>query len=197
MKLSALAIVAILGAGTASATTITIGAAPDTASLMPVADTTTGTVFENVTGSITNVRLSAWHQCGCAVDEDATDAFYTSVSGSASATYDFDAPSSSLSFLWGSPDVWNDLDITLTGGAGVVTINGLDVQGTPGVAAQFVTISDVGLFDSVTFRSSVNAFEYAALSAQPAAIPLPATAPLVLLGVAGLGFAARRRRGYK
>lgn len=191
IKFAAAAALALAVAVPANAATVTFGTLPTAAKANPVADATTGTVFENVTGSIGGVRRSPWQ--GSSVDENAADSFYTSVSGRSSATYNFDSSRTSLSFVWGSPDTYNDLDIILSGGGGTVTVNGSQAFGTPGLLAEFVTISDVGQFSSVTFRSGSNAFEYANV----AAVPVPAALPLMVAGIAGLGIAGRRRRNKK
>lgn len=189
--LAAVAAVAMMATG-ASAATVTVGAFPLTAEANPLADVInggageTGAVFENVTDSVVNVRLSPW--VGTALDGSA----YTSISGNASATYTFSTLMSSVSFLWGSPDSYNDLDIILSGSGVTETINGLDIGSPFGSGAKYVTISDVGLFDSLTFRSTTNAFEFANLSVTP--VPVPAAMPLLLVGLAGFGVMRRRSR---
>jgi len=113
---------------------------------------------------------------------------YSSVGKNSSLTYSF-ANSTSLSFLWGTADgSRNDLIFTLSDGSGTVALNAasLGVTGT-----KFVTISDVGVFNQVTFASDQRAFEYANVSASP--VPLPAALPLLIAGVAGLGFFGRKR----
>ncbi|MEX0281231.1 MAG: VPLPA-CTERM sorting domain-containing protein [Arenibacterium sp.] len=186
----AAAVLAIGFSAPASAATVTFGPFPDAAQMNPTADSTTGTVFENVVGSISGVRRSPWQ--GSAIDENDSTSYYTSVSGNSSASYDFGMSMREISFLWGSPDNYNDLDIILTGAGGTVTINGTQAQGPVAIGAQYVTISDVGLFDSVTFRSGRNAFEFANL--ETAQVPVPAALPLLVGALGGLGFAARRRK---
>src|SRR5262245_52778516 len=73
----------------------------------PVATSTTGIVFENVTGSVLNTRLSPFDLAGPPASPGPTSATdkYTSVSGGASATYlatQFvgGATSLGISFLW-------------------------------------------------------------------------------------------------
>lgn len=182
--------------GSANAVTVTFGDTPETVIANPAADAVTGTVFENVTGSIGGVRRSAWQ--GSTVNENDAGAFYTSISGGASATYNFATAQTSVSLLWGSPDSYNDLDIMLVGG-GVVTVNGVAAMGPVAILQQFVTISDVGAFDALVFRSGRNAFEFANLSTSgptnvTAAVPLPAGLPLMLTAFAGLGLLSRTRK---
>ena len=187
---AALAVLAIAVALPAQAAVVTFGPTPTEAKMNPLATATTGTVFQNVVGSVNGVRRSPWQGCGCGVGENDLDAYYTSVSGGATATYTFASSRTSLSFLWGSPDNYNDLEIVLVGGGGSEVINGTAAQGPVAIGAQFVTISDVGSFDKVIFRSGRNAFEFANL----AAVPLPATLPLALFALGGLGVLHRRRK---
>lgn len=188
-SVSALSIGMLASSISAQAVTIdTTGPIPGAAIANPLATATTGTVFENVVGSEDGVRRSPWQ--GSSVDENALDSFYTSVSGGGSATYNFGGTRTSISFLWGSPDGYNDLDIDLIGGGSTVTINGADVQGPVAIGQIFVKISDVS-FDEVVFRSGQNAFEYANVSA---AVPIPAALPLFATALLGLGLIGRRRR---
>lgn len=185
--------------GSANAVTVTFGNTPETVVANAAADVVTGTVFENVTGSIRNVRRSAWQ--GSTVNENDAGAFYTSVSRHSSATYNFATAQTSVNLLWGSPDSYNYLDLMLVGG-GKVTVNGAAAQGPVAILQQFVTISGVGAFDAVVFRSSNNAFEFANLSTSgpagvSAAVPLPAGLPLMLSAFAGLGLLSRSRKSAR
>lgn len=168
----------------ASALVITPGATPGTDQPNPAADAITGTVFQNVSGSISGVRRTPWEGTPLA-----STGLYTSVSANSSATYVFGSAMKAVSFLWGSPDTYNNLDISLSAG-GTEIVNGALIQPPVAVGAKYVTLSGVGAFDSVTFRSGQNAFEFANLEATP--VPLPAG--VLLLGGALAGLGAVRRR---
>lgn len=172
----------------ASAATVVFGDFPDAAIMNPEADSTTGTVYENFTGSVSGIRRSPWQ--GSAIDENAASSYYTSVSAGSTATYVFGRLVPGISFLWGSPDSYNDLDIILSGGGATNTVNGAQAQGPVAIGAQFVTIWGDVAFDTVTFRSGQNAFEFANLQA----VPLPAAGWMLLAGVGGLAAMKRRRK---
>ena len=139
----------------------------------------------SVTGTASGLRRGPWR--GAALD---AAGLCTSVGGGASATCDFELARSSLSFVLGSPDTYNDLRIGLRAAAEPwwSTARRSSPQPPSGIGANFVTVSGPGMFASVTFKSGNNAVEYANV----AAVPLPAAGLLLPCGSPGL--MARRKR---
>lgn len=160
---------------------------PTPAGPVQAASSTTGSVSENVTDSVSGERLSPWD--GTAED----GAFYTSVSADSSATYEFGGVQTILNILWGSVDTYNDIDFLL-GGVVVDTINGQALIDAGATAASGFVIATIAAnaFDAIVLRSTgQNAFEFAELSAE---VPLPGAAALLISGLGGLAFASRRKR---
>jgi hypothetical protein len=133
-----------------------------------------------------------------------TGTTYMSVKGGGTEMATWATPQTSLSIYWGSIDGnvpgsasggnINDLSITVDG----FTFTGLDLialgahgtgaQGDP-KANELVRITGLGDFTTVEFHTSRNAFEFTL----GAAVPEPATWAMMMLGFAGLGYAAFRR----
>jgi hypothetical protein len=186
-KIMAAAAFAVVATG-AGAATVTYGPTPTTIFMNPVASASfvsalpNSANFENVTSAVGGANPWGNNDAG---------SFYSSVGRGSSLTYSF-GPSRALSFLWGTPDSnRNDLIFHLVGGGTLqVDAQTLGIPGTSG--SFFVTISDVGVFDKVTFASDQRAFEFANVSATP--VPLPAALPLLLAGLAGLVAVSRRRK---
>jgi len=101
-----------------------------------------------------------------------------------------------ISFLWGSPDLFNSLTVNSTGSSQVFTAAGLGFAETGGnqsvnQSVQFTALAG-GKITSLVFASSDNAFESANFSITP--IPEPETYALMMAGLGVIGFVARRRR---
>ena len=169
----------------ASAATVTLGgmAFAPTPVMTPTSET--GTVFRDVTGSISGVRADPW-----AATAFAGNGLYTSVQADSSATYA--ASGNSINLLWGTPDSYNFIDFLDADGIQLDTIGGGET-GIENFADQttnrFVTVSSDTAFSFIRYRSvGSNAFEFATVNP----VPVPA-AGLLLLGALG-GIAALRKR---
>ena len=109
------------------------------------------------------------------------------------------APTTFVSFLWGSPDTYNTLTVTtnvtsynfIPGGVGGLSF--LDVNGSQQYA-QYVGFSATGgeMITGLRLASPSDAFEAANFSVT--AVPEPETYALMLAGLGVVGFIARRRK---
>jgi hypothetical protein len=115
------------------------------------------------------------------------------------AALTFTVPVSYLSFLWGSPDLYNVLTIQSTGGTQIFTAAGLGFPVTNGDQSfsQYVqfsaTAGDFITSASFTNVPSTDAFETANYSIT-SGVPEPATWAMMLMGFGAVGFAMRRRK---
>jgi len=191
-RLVAMAAVALLGSAAAEAALV-YSVAPAGGYVGPLSfNSTIGSVDASISGSVTNVRLAP-----LGVTEAQP---YSVISPNSSATMVFSGGVSSFSFLWGSPDTYNFLDI-VSSNAGSPTFSGADLGALAGFTANgnnantrlfTVTGTDGTLINSLIFRNTTNpAFEVAAATS---VVPLPAAAWLMLSGLAGLGVLGRRRK---
>ncbi len=111
-----------------------------------------------------------------------------------------------LSFLWGSPDLYNDLTISTTAGDVAFSAAGLGFTVTNGDQSfsQYVQFQATGgaLITGLTLTNvpATDAFEVANFSVTSGTqfgvppVPEPETYALMLAGLAALGFVGRRRR---
>lgn len=196
-RISALAVTVALALPlTVEAATVNFTALPTVAVENPLANSHTGTIHENITGSVVNQYRSPWESAGSTVTYTDPTAWYTSVQAGASATYDLGL-SSVLSFVWGSPDTYNTVEFLL-GGSVVdsVILGGANIDpasyGTNSALATFTKITG-GVFDAVRLLSSGNSFEFANLTSNPAPVPVPAAGVLLLTALGGM-VAMRRRK---
>lgn len=203
-----LALVALLGAGSAQAVTFTTSAfnapyAPGETSLVTF-DTgedlaATGFVLSGDGGLATGRSAAASAPRG-----DTTQFFYVSSAlGSGTATLASTASYSTLSFYWGSMDVFNTLDVLGAGGDVIFTLSGSDVATGPArgnlrTAANnrrvYLTAGAGEQLTGLAFRSTGVAFEIDDLAGTVAVIPEPESWALMIAGFALVGAAGRRRR---
>lgn len=156
---------------------------------VPLATTTNGTVYQNVTGSIGGVRRSPWENTSI------PGGTYTSVSGGSFASYVLDAAISSFSFMWGSVDTYNTIKFFKDGietGEQIVGQDGINAGAPARTGFGIATIFTDNEFNEIRFLSGGNAFEYANLNVS--AVPLPAALPLYGAGLAVMGFIGWRKR---
>lgn len=110
-----------------------------------------------------------------------------------------------ISFIWGSIDDYNTLEVldsvgnilaSWTGSAVAAPANGdqSDPQKNRLVTITF-TGADRTAVDRLRFKSTLNAFEFDNVAVN--AVPEPTTWMLMLMGMAGIGFSMRRKRDTK
>ena len=103
-----------------------------------------------------------------------------------------------ISFLWGSPDLYNSLSVVTTAGNVAFTAAGLGFAVTNGNQSfsqyvQFTADAGVEILGLIFNNSpSINAFEVANFTVT--SIPEPETYALMLAGLAAVSFISRRRR---
>ena len=133
---------------------------------------------------------------------------YMAVLGGGSEEIAYSGSKNSFGLYWGSVDTYNSLTF-YSGDNLVATITGADVD--PPISANggqtdyasnaYVLITGLPQFDRVFASSSSNSFEFdnvvaggtSELPSSVAAVPEPSTWAMLLLGFAGLGYAASRR----
>jgi len=107
------------------------------------------------------------------------------------ATMSFAGGASEISFLWGSPDEYNVLEIN--GSAFNKTLLGTSLSGDRSVGVYLTIKADGGdLIDALTFTSRSDAFEVDHL--RVTVVPEPGSCALTLASLGALGFVARRRK---
>jgi hypothetical protein len=130
---------------------------------------------------------------------------YMAVLGGGSEEIAYSTLMNSFGLYWGSIDTYNSLAF-YNGGTLVATITGSDVA--PPLSANggqadhasnaYVLISALPQFDRVVAASSSYSFEFDNVVARgatlSAAVPEPSTWAMLLIGFAGLGYAASRHR---
>jgi hypothetical protein len=183
----------------------------------PPSTSASGIFSQNVTGSIIGVELSPYaFNTGSGPDGSAAamNAAYNVLGpggGWGSATYNIN--SSSFTFLWGSPDPYNQIAFyTGPNGSGSVidVVGGNNTYYDGSNLACFGNTCTQTLFDLVTFAVSSGdigsviltdagpAFEYELdpppANSAPDPLPLPASLPLFAGGLSALGLLGCRRK---
>lgn len=120
--------------------------------------------------------------------------YYAVAPGVAPGTITFTSGLSSLSFLWGSPDSFNSLDVGMTD-ASSFSITPFAAGGNNS-NSRWLTLTATGgqAIHSLTFNSGNYAFEVDSLRYTAAAVPEPQTYALMLAGLGAIGWLSRRRR---
>ena len=124
---------------------------------------------------------------------------YMAVLGGGSEEIAYSGLKNSFGLYWGSVDTYNSLTF-YNGDNSVATITGAEVDppmnangGQTDYASNgYVLITGLPQFDRVVAASSSNSFEFDNVVA---GVPEPSTWAMLLLGFAGLGYAAYRRGG--
>ena len=156
------------------------------------------------TGNLSNIYRSPWEGD---TNFFATTAYYSSGTSGAPnlpnpAILKFNTAKTSLQFLWGSVDTYNELKFSNNTGISETVFGQdlLDLGATQGLGAALVNISGLSqAFSQVEFFSrGSNAFEFSNITALPAettsVVPLPAALPLYGTGLAIMGFIGWRRK---
>jgi hypothetical protein len=130
-----------------------------------------------------------------------TGTTYMAVEGGGTEMATWATPQTSLSIYWGSIDGTSSNMNTFAVSIDGYTLTGHDLvllgaagngSQTDPLANQLVTITGLGAFTTATFTSTANAFEFSFVP-QTGGAPEPSTWAMMMVGFAGLSYAAFRR----
>jgi hypothetical protein len=151
-------------------------------------------VAETEKGSLANVYAAP---LGMGTSQT-TGTTYMSVEGGGTEMATFSTPQTSLAIYWGSIDGNSGNVNSLSISMGAFTLTGTDLAtmfGADGNGNQFdpagnqlIRITGLAPFTTATFSSTANAFEFSLAN-----VPEPSTWAMMIIGFAGLGYAAFRR----
>jgi hypothetical protein len=117
------------------------------------------------------------------------------------ATYNYNAPQSAFSILWGTPDPGNQLQFFAQNGTSLGTITGTDLIASamaddPGYTMANgvdITVQSAAPFYSVSTSSSPLTFEYSNIVVTAATVPEPSSVALLSFGLGALASVSARR----
>jgi hypothetical protein len=122
---------------------------------------------------------------------------YFAIQPGGTVTINFSAAQTSLDLLWGTVDTPTGYNVITNGsqsitGAEIASAGGSLTSGATNTA---VELSGLNSFTSISFQDTIAnnpAFEF--LVGEPSAVPEPSTWAMMILGFAGIGFMAYRRK---
>jgi hypothetical protein len=185
----------------AGATTVTLGGAAPAGSTAVTFSSTLAATSPGVWTGTAGAATANTTVTGDYLDPLSGVGYFAYTEGGSTITATFASGITSFSLLWGSPDAFNTITFSGPGGsASYIPGSGLLAGLTPNasVSAPVTFFATPGTdWTSVTFASSLNAFEFGqvafvAASATPS--PEPATIALLAGGFLAIGAGALRKR---
>lgn len=191
--LAALAALALM-ASAPMAATITLTNNGDATTATGVSDSLAGFSYTDSgltteTSSIPNVTRSPFETTGAYGDN------YFNLAANGYLDLTLNTAVNTFSFLWGSPDNYNFVEVLLDDATSAIfSLGNIPPVTTPGLLANFVTFRsfDGAKITGVNLYTSGTAFEFSNLSS--AQVPLPAGGVLLLAALGGMGALRRRNK---